>query len=208
MVLKQRCSAEFAPRPWSWSSSRGWISDGRMMPKRWGISAVGCLLAVAGVGCSTIPDEDPVTDDELATRCEKLFHDLDGAVDRAGVRDGGTARVAGFRYLRANRFLASFRDEFLDRDQECWWIERMRQLEGRHERSSWPTCRKRIVLSPGRRVALRIAAATHYIQHVRYDDGGPTEQKRYTFVHDDRLRSLEGENDIRYSLLRPGTIFR
>jgi hypothetical protein len=66
---------------------------------------------------------------DTAARCERLFQDLDAAVERAGVRDGGAVRIDGFPYLRASRFLASYRDERLDRRQALGWIERMRQLD-------------------------------------------------------------------------------
>jgi hypothetical protein len=42
------------------------------------------------------------------TQCIEVFRRVDAAVSRAGVADGMAARVAGFPYLRVNRFLASY----------------------------------------------------------------------------------------------------
>jgi hypothetical protein len=49
----------------------------------------------------------PGTDVEAAC-CERLLDEVDRAFTCAGVADGGAARIAGFAYLRTDRFLASF----------------------------------------------------------------------------------------------------
>ena len=99
------------------------------MPLRWGIAALACLLIIAAVGCSTVTEKPSASVEDTAAQCEQLFRTLDTAVDRAGVRDGGTARIDGFPYLRANRFLASYRDEPMSRRQELWWIDRLKGLD-------------------------------------------------------------------------------
>ncbi len=96
---------------------------------RWGIAALVCLLTIAAVGCSTIREKPSAPAEDSAAQCEQFFRTLDTAVDRAGVRDGGTARIDGFPYLRANRFLASYRDEPLSRRQELWWIDLLKGLD-------------------------------------------------------------------------------
>jgi len=53
---------------------------------------------------------------------------VDQAVADAGVGDGMAARVAGFPYLRANRFLASYAREELSAAQFDQWLERMMRL--------------------------------------------------------------------------------
>jgi hypothetical protein len=60
---------------------------------------------------------------------------------------------------------------------------------------------------PGERVVLRIEARTHYLQDVRQEGDTPQPaQQTYAFLSDDRLRSLAGENNARYSLFRPDGI--
>ena len=51
--------------------------------------------------------------------CEHWFERLDEQVDAHAVRDGGSARVPGFRFLRVDRLLASYRVEV--GDQEARW---------------------------------------------------------------------------------------
>lgn len=99
------------------------------MPLRWGIAALACLLIIAAVGCSTVTEKPSASVDDTAAQCEQLFRTLETAVDRAGVRDGGSARIDGFPYLRANRFLASYGDEPMSRRQELWWIDRLKGLD-------------------------------------------------------------------------------
>jgi hypothetical protein len=99
------------------------------MPMRWESAALACLSTIAAVGCSTVPDKPSASFEDKAAHCEQLFRTLDTAVDRAGVRDGGSARIDGFPYLRANRFLASYRDEPMTRRQELWWIDRLKGLD-------------------------------------------------------------------------------
>ncbi|MEO7404903.1 MAG: hypothetical protein ABIU95_14650, partial [Burkholderiales bacterium] len=52
------------------------------------------------------------------------------AVLAAGVGDGGAARIGGFRYLRTDRFLASFRNESLSPAQFRFWVDRLATLDG------------------------------------------------------------------------------
>jgi len=62
-------------------------------------------------------------------------------------------------------------------------------------------------LRAGERVVLRIASGTHYIQNVRYEGGFEVEgDRRYAFVPDDRLRSLQVGVDSRRSLFQPDGI--
>jgi hypothetical protein len=70
---------------------------------------------------------ESVSTPELA-RCLQLFGRVDEAVQKAGVADGGAARIPGFPYLRVNRFLASFAAE-LTPLQEATWIAELRDLD-------------------------------------------------------------------------------
>jgi len=96
---------------------------------RRGRTALAVLSMAAAVGCSTLPNEPPTQGADRAVQCERLFQRLDAAVDRAGVRDGGVARIDAFPQLRANRFLASFRRETMSRAQEVFWIDLLRDLD-------------------------------------------------------------------------------
>jgi hypothetical protein len=57
-----------------------------------------------------------------------LFERVDRAVEEAGVGDGMAARVAGFPYLRASRFLASYTRNDLSEAQFDQWVGRMMTL--------------------------------------------------------------------------------
>ena len=70
------------------------------------------LLVAALAGCATLerPFSDHLGSEAIAVRdCAAWFAALDEAVDHAGVRDGQEARIAGFPYLRANRFLSALK---------------------------------------------------------------------------------------------------
>jgi hypothetical protein len=62
--------------------------------------------------------------------CADWFASLDEVVDHAGVRDAGTYRISGFPYLRANRFLASFRGDVRDNPVVFGvWVDRLAALD-------------------------------------------------------------------------------
>ncbi|TNE82818.1 MAG: hypothetical protein EP334_01160 [Gammaproteobacteria bacterium] len=61
--------------------------------------------------------------------CRQLFLDLDREVAEAGVRDWGPRPIAGFPFLRVNRFLASFRHEPMDGPQIAAWVGEMAALD-------------------------------------------------------------------------------
>ena len=68
-------------------------------------SSVTLLLALLA-GCAVAPRQPAATGPEA--QCYEVFLRVDRAVAEAGVQDGMAARVAGFPYLRASRFLASY----------------------------------------------------------------------------------------------------
>ncbi|KAB7619571.1 hypothetical protein [Alkalilimnicola sp. S0819] len=94
--------------------------------------AVTVLLALLLGGCAVAPRESrsPLVgqDDELGA-CARLYRQVDTAVARAGVRDAGSFRVAGFPWLRVDRFLASFRDEPMSEPAFQQWVAHMRALD-------------------------------------------------------------------------------
>src|SRR5688572_5987717 len=70
------------------------------------------LLLAALAGCATLerPFSDHLGSEAIAVRdCAAWFAGLDEAVDAAGVRDAQESRIAGFPYLRTNRFLSALK---------------------------------------------------------------------------------------------------
>ncbi len=68
------------------------------------------LVALMLAGCATLerPFTDHLASAALPVRdCAEWFAALDDAVDGAGVRDAQETRIAGFPYLRVNRFLSA-----------------------------------------------------------------------------------------------------
>lgn len=68
--------------------------------------------------------------DSPLRECDGWYRALDAAVERAGVRDAQAARIAGFPYLRVDRFSASLRESA--RTQEAALqalMERLRALD-------------------------------------------------------------------------------
>ena len=91
--------------------------------------AVAALVALGG--CAALPSDSPrdAAPDSLIARCERLYATLDEAVATAGVIDAGETRVAGFPYLRVDRFLASYRDTPLDAAALHAWVEASMELD-------------------------------------------------------------------------------
>lgn len=88
-------------------------------PRPW----LGPIAALALTGCAALPPEIPA-----AAECRANYLGLDGQVAAAGVRNGGSYAIPGFPYMRANRFLASFRDE-ADGPQFDAWVGHLRALD-------------------------------------------------------------------------------
>jgi hypothetical protein len=79
--------------------------------------------AVLFAGCAALPPEAP-----QVAECRANFLGLDEKVDAADARNGGAYRIPGFPYLRANRFLASYRYE-ADGPQFDVWVGHLRALD-------------------------------------------------------------------------------
>lgn len=75
------------------------------------------------------PTRAPLEPDAV-TGCRRWLERLDDQVDALGVRDGGEAPVPGFRFLRVDRLLSSFRDEAA-RSEAQWhaWGARLLALD-------------------------------------------------------------------------------
>ncbi len=107
------------------------------------------LIPWAAASCAHLPQtaRSPHVGTEGPTgACAEFFAALDQEVTQAGVRDPGTFRVAGYPYLRVDRFLASFRESATTDEAFEAWLDRMQALdrEGRHvEIANLPADRSR-----------------------------------------------------------------
>ncbi|MBA3478689.1 MAG: hypothetical protein H0T52_09880 [Lautropia sp.] len=94
-------------------------------------AAVVALTMLAG--CAGVPATGPGKLGEPARSagdCLVFLEELDRVVHVAGTGDGGEHRVAGFPYLRVDRFTASLRPEAAAADVRYRpWVERMRALD-------------------------------------------------------------------------------
>jgi hypothetical protein len=91
------------------------------------LASLGAALLLVAAGCAEVTSRPSSLGDE-PQRCEALYRDVDRAVERAEVRDGGTARIEGFPYLRSDRLLASFAPEAADGAPFDDWVLRLRAL--------------------------------------------------------------------------------
>jgi hypothetical protein len=86
------------------------------------------LLWIAGCALTppvkTLPPTDPVT-----ARCVDLYSALDQVVAADGTTPSYPVRIAGFPYLRVNRFLASYRHWHLDQTQFAIWLGHLAKLD-------------------------------------------------------------------------------
>ncbi|HSJ81831.1 MAG TPA: hypothetical protein VK910_11490 [Thiobacillus sp.] len=141
-----------------------------------------CLLAALLLsGCAAVTGLPATPADDPLAACRTLYRETDAAVERAGVRDQGPARISGFPYLRTNRLLASLRDGLADDTQWSAWAGHLASLDaearalelrnlsaplaGHHPetlRDELDRCRGQLLAAdladPERRVALRDAA--------------------------------------------------
>jgi hypothetical protein len=96
----------------------------------WRSASLLAALALAA-GCASV--SEPLRSNlrsAPAHECAAWFQRLDATVDRAGVRDAGAHRIAGFPYLRVDRFLASFRAEAGGSDAAfAAWVGHLSELD-------------------------------------------------------------------------------
>jgi hypothetical protein len=105
-------------------ASRSVLSRLRML-------APAALLALAGCAGMQAPQQEHLgsADAELA-RCAGWFEALDAAVAQAGVGDIAARRVAGFPYLRIDRFLEALKPEAkADARLRQAWIDQLRERD-------------------------------------------------------------------------------
>ena len=91
-----------------------------------------CLM-LGLTGCATVqqPHRGHLQSAVAELRaCAEFFRELDKTIDRAGVADIGARRVAGFPYLRVDRFLSSFRAQANDDGAlRQSWSEQLLELD-------------------------------------------------------------------------------
>jgi hypothetical protein len=89
-----------------------------------------CLSALLLAGCATPPVRPTrISDGGTAGNCAVFFTSLDQQIAEAGVMDSGAFRVKDYPYLRVNRFLASFREEAMDKESIAAWVNHMQALD-------------------------------------------------------------------------------
>lgn len=85
---------------------------------------IGLLQGCAGLAPRlkpALPDRPP--------QAERFLRELDAAVFAAGVGDASSFKVAGFAYLRTDRFLAAMKERLVDEDQKNLWVAWMVRLD-------------------------------------------------------------------------------
>ena len=80
-------------------------------------------------GCGTLQPSIIPWEADRPAECRALFDRLDAAVIKTGVRDAAEAPVAGFPYLRANRFAASLAGTLSDATAKNAWVQWMSDLD-------------------------------------------------------------------------------
>ena len=93
------------------------------------------FVALLLAGCATVdPYESPPMSRNLQREddvgyCARLFADIDRRVDLLAVRDAEAHRVAGFPYLRVDRFSAALSPLAATAEQQRAWHSRLQQLD-------------------------------------------------------------------------------
>jgi hypothetical protein len=106
------------------------ISRGRiaklltLVTGHWSPITLCCVMLLAG--CAVTPQQPVASGPEA--QCREVFRRVDDAIAAAGVADGMAARVAGFPYLRVDRFLASYAREEMSEAQFTEWMGRLSEL--------------------------------------------------------------------------------
>jgi hypothetical protein len=85
------------------------------------------LLLIAG--CGGLPATRVHWEADRPAECRTLYEKVNAAVISAGVSDAAEAPVAGFPYLRANRFTVSLAGTLPDAAAENAWVQWMREID-------------------------------------------------------------------------------
>lgn len=94
------------------------------------------LLVVAMLaGCALNPPSLPA--DSAAAHCLEAYAALDTAVAAAGTTPSSPARIAGFPYLRVDRFLAGYRNQPMNPVATAAWLTRLNRLDQAARQVEW-----------------------------------------------------------------------
>jgi hypothetical protein len=90
--------------------------------------ALGLMALLAGCAGPAVTGRAAPSSESSA--CVAWYEQLDAVTRQAGVRDGGSHRVPGYPFLRADRFLASFGDEAANQPASFEaWVGRLAELD-------------------------------------------------------------------------------
>jgi hypothetical protein len=129
-------------------------------------------------GCAVIPSPTRSSraggSDPLAG-CADFFASLDQRTENAQVIDPGAFRVAGFPYLRVNRFLSSFGPEPSDASAFSAWVGRMQSLDQearKYEIANLPASTSTSLGSAGEKdeINARVAACGNLLRAADFHD--------------------------------------
>lgn len=93
------------------------------------------LIALLLAGCATVdpyaspPISQNLQRDDVVGYCARLFADIDRRIDLLGVRDAEAQRIAGFPYLRINRFSEALEARAKTALEQQAWHARLQQLD-------------------------------------------------------------------------------
>lgn len=94
--------------------------------------ALAALLVLAGLlaGCAAFDARDTPGATQDASGCAAWYDALDAVTREAGVGDGGAHRLAGYPFLRSNRFLAAWGEDVADSPAAFdTWVGRLAELD-------------------------------------------------------------------------------
>lgn len=144
------------------------------------------LIALVLTGaCAPLAPRDRPADDPGVIACQAQFARVDRVITQARVGDAQARPVAGFPYLRVDRFLASFADEVEDVARFDHWRAQLRALdrEGRAVELSNLSVRSMSDLATALGVAAEPAALSAELDRcaallMRADDAVPARRAR------------------------------
>lgn len=87
------------------------------------------MLIVVAQGCASWGAQQFIAESQRPPQYERFFTELDAAVHQAGVRNAAYFQVAGFPYLRADRFLVSLKNRLNNDAQKKQWVHLMQRLD-------------------------------------------------------------------------------
>ncbi|MFO1371398.1 MAG: hypothetical protein U1F42_03060 [Candidatus Competibacteraceae bacterium] len=92
-------------------------------------------LVASITSCAMNPPQPPA--DSAAGRCLEMYAALDTVVAAQGTTPSSPARIAGFPYLRVNRFLAGYREQALNPVETAAWLTQLAMLDREARQIEW-----------------------------------------------------------------------